>query len=336
MKKIINNAMRVMLILMVLAIFANCEDKLIEEEAILTQAPKVPPVITRTSPAHVTVKLETVEKVMKLADGVEYTFWTFGGSVPGPFIRVREGDVVDFYLSNNASSKVPHNIDLHAVTGPGGGAASSLTSPGHTSHFAFKVINPGLYIYHCATAPVGMHIANGMYGLIHVQPKEGLPKVDKEYYILQSEFYTKGKNGEPGLQPFDLDKAVKEQPEYVVFNGSVGSLVGDKAITANVGDKVRLFVGNGGPNLVSSFHVIGEIFDNVYTEGGIKPNQNQVQTTLVPSGGSAIVDFKVDVPGNYVLVDHSIFRAFNKGSLGLLKVTGKEDPVIYSGKLNKD
>lgn len=324
------------LLTFVAAFLANCKDTPIEEVATLTHAPNVPPPISRTKSARVTVRLETQEKVMKLADGVEYTFWTYGGSVPGPFIRVREGDIVDFHLSNSSNSKVPHNIDLHAVTGPGGGAASSLTAPGHTSNFSFKVINPGLYIYHCATAPVGMHIANGMYGLIYVQPKEGLPKVDKEYYIVQSEFYTKGKNGDHGLQDFDLDKAFKEQPEYVVFNGSVGSLTGDKAITANVGERVRLFVGNGGPNLVSSFHVIGEIFDQVYTEGGIRPNQNQVQTTLIPAGGSSIVEFGLEVPGNYPIVDHSIFRTFNKGSLGILKVTGPENKVIYSGKLNAE
>jgi nitrite reductase (NO-forming) len=176
-----------------------------------------------------------------------------------------------------------------------------------------------------------MHIGNGMYGLIMVEPKAGLPKVDREYYVMQGDFYTKGKYGEAGLQPFDMEKAIKEQPDYVVFNGSVGALNGEKAITAKVGEKVRLFVGNGGPNMVSSFHVIGEIFDNVYVEGG-KLENNNVQTTLVPAGGSAITEFKVDVPGTFIIVDHSIFRAFNKGALGMLKVTGPEDKVIYSGK----
>jgi len=313
----------------------NCGGQMAEEKAVLTSAPNVPPPIKRSRPAKVTIELETKEVVGKLSDGVEYTFWTFGGTVPGPFMRVREGDLVDFVLKNAGDSKMPHNIDLHAVTGPGGGAASSLTLPGQNSRFSFKAINPGLYIYHCATAPVGMHIANGMYGLIFVEPAGGLPPVDKEYYVLQSEFYTKGKYGDKGLQPFSLEKALTETPDYVVFNGSVGSMVGDKAITAKVGEKVRLFLGNGGPNLVSSFHVIGEIFDNVYTEGGTDKNQKNVQTTLVPAGGSAIVDFKVEVPGNYVLVDHSIFRTFNKGSLGILKVEGPENKVIYSGKLNK-
>jgi len=230
-------------------------------------------------------------------------------------------------------SKMPHNIDLHAVTGPGGGAASSFTAPGHTSVFSFKALNAGLYVYHCATAPVGMHIGNGMYGLIYVEPRGGLAKVDHEYYVMQGEFYTAGKNGAPGLQPFAMEKAIDEKPEYVVFNGAVGALVGDKALTAKVGETVRLFLGNGGPNLVSSFHVIGEIFDKVHAEGGDAVTSN-VQTTLIPAGGSSIVEFKTQVPGTYVLVDHSIFRTFNKGSLGMLKVEGAEDKIVYSGKQN--
>jgi nitrite reductase (NO-forming) len=226
---------------------------------------------------------------------------------------------------------MPHNIDLHAVTGPGGGAAASFTAPGHTSTFSFKALNRGLYVYHCATAPVGMHIANGMYGLVLVEPAGGLPTVDREYYVMQGDFYTKGRNGDPGLQPFDMEKAVREQPEYVVFNGSVGALTGDAALKAKTGETVRLFIGNGGPNLVSSFHVIGEIFDRVWIEGGDLQNTN-VQTTLVPAGGATIVEFKAEAPGTFILVDHSIFRTFNKGSLAMLKVEGGEEAVVYSGK----
>lgn len=303
-------------------------------DAILTSAPEVPPPIDRDYPAKVVVKMETIEKVMRLADGVEYNFWTFDGTVPGSFIRVREGDEIEFHLSNHPDSKMPHNIDLHAVTGPGGGAASSFTSPGHTSEFNFKALKPGLYVYHCAVAPVGMHIANGMYGLILVEPEEGLPKVDKEFYVMQGDFYTKGNYGDKGLQPFDMEKAVKEDADYVVFNGSVGALTGENSLKAKVGETVRLFVGNGGPNLISSFHVIGEIFDKVNMEGGSAENQN-VQTTLIPAGGAAITEFKLDVPGEYVLVDHSIFRAFNKGALGILEVEGSEDKKIYSGKVRE-
>ncbi|HFA4509918.1 TPA: nitrite reductase, copper-containing [Neisseria gonorrhoeae] len=301
--------------------------------AVTTHAPEVPPAIDRDYPAKVRVKMETVEKTMKMDDGVEYRYWTFDGDVPGRMIRVREGDTVEVEFSNNPSSTVPHNVDFHAATGQGGGAAATFTAPGRTSTFSFKALQPGLYIYHCAVAPVGMHIANGMYGLILVEPKEGLPKVDKEFYIVQGDFYTKGKKGAQGLQPFDMDKAVAEQPEYVVFNGHVGAIAGDNALKAKAGETVRMYVGNGGPNLVSSFHVIGEIFDKVYVEGGKLINEN-VQSTIVPAGGSAIVEFKVDIPGSYTLVDHSIFRAFNKGALGQLKVEGAENPEIMTQKLS--
>lgn len=300
-------------------------------QAVLTAPPFAPPPITRKTPAHVVVDLEMVEKNMRMADGVDYNFWTFGGTVPGSFIRVRKGDTVEFKLKNHHSSHFSHNIDLHAVTGQGGGAEATFTLPGKETQFTFKALNPGLYIYHCAMAPVGMHIANGMYGLILVEPEEGLEPVDKEFYVVQGDFYTEGAHGEPGLQPFSLEKAIEEHPTYVVFNGSVDSLQGDKALTAKAGEKIRIFVGNGGPNLVSSFHVIGEIFDKVYTEGGTKYQEN-VQTTLVPAGGSAIVEFKADVPGNFVLVDHSIFRTFHKGSLGILKVEGEKNPEIYTGQ----
>ncbi len=306
-----------------------------QEDAVLTSAPNVPPPITRHHPTKVVVKLDTREVTKRLADGVTYTFWTFGGSVPGKFIRVREGDMVEFHLSNDPSSKMPHNIDLHAVTGPGGGAASSFTAPGHTSTFSFQALNPGLFVYHCATAPVGMHVGNGMSGLILVEPKAGMPKVDHEYYVQQTEFYTAGRNGEPGLQPFSMEKAIREQPEYVVFNGSVGAVSGDNALKAKVGETVRLFVGNGGPNLVSSFHVIGEIFDNVFGEAGTTVTHN-VQTTLVPPGGATIVEFKTQVPGTYLMVDHAIFRAFNQGALGMIKVEGPEDKQVYSGKQNDE
>ncbi|MDX2110426.1 MAG: copper-containing nitrite reductase [Verrucomicrobiota bacterium] len=306
-----------------------------EEEAVLTNAPAVPPPLGRNHNSKVIIRIETIEQTGRLADGVEYVYWTFGGSVPGKFMRIMEGDLVEFHLKNNQSSKMPHNIDLHAVTGPGGGAASSFVAPGQTAVFNFKALNPGLYVYHCATAPVGMHIANGMYGLILVEPRTGIHTVDREYYVMQSEFYTEGAHGKEGLQPFNMEKALREQPEYVVFNGSEGALSGDNAITAKVGETVRLYIGNGGPNLISSFHVIGEIFDLVYGEGGSIANQKNVQTTLIPAGGSSIVEFKVDVPGTYILVDHSIFRAFNKGALGMLKVEGKENKDIYSGRLEE-
>ncbi len=302
------------------------------ERAVVTRAPNVPPQITRDYATRVIVELETNEITKELAGGVQYHFWTFGGDVPGPFIRVREGDLVEMRVQNHPSSMLPHNIDLHAVTGTGGGAEASLVVPGKQAAFTFRAIKPGLWVYHCATAPVGLHVANGMYGLILVEPKDGMPRVDREFYVMQSEFYTAGAFNAPGLQDFDLDKAIDEEPEYVVFNGRVGSMTGENRLKAKVGERVRFFVGNGGPNLTSSFHLIGEMFDNVYGEGGTDVSQRNVQTTVVPPGGSAIVDFVLDVPGRYTLVDHALFRAFNKGAVGILEATGPENTDIFAGQ----
>lgn len=302
------------------------------EVAKLTSPPEVPAPITRNYASKLVVNLDVIEKKMSMADGVEYTYWTFGGTVPGSFIRVREGDQVEFNLKNDKSSVVPHNIDLHAVSGAGGGAAASIAIPGDSKTFTFTALNPGLYVYHCAMpGSVEMHIANGMYGLILVEPKEGMTPVDREFYVMQGDFYTKGALMEKGHQELDYEKLIAEQPTYVVFNGAMGALMGDKALKAKQGERVRMFVGNGGPNLVSSFHVIGEVFDRVYQEGGTRVTQENVQTTLVPSGGAAIVEFGLEGPGDFLLVDHSIVRATRKGAIGMLSVTGKEQPALFSG-----
>ncbi len=297
-----------------------------DEVAKLTTAPAVPPAITRPGGANVSVELETIEKKGQLADGVDYTFWTFNGTVPGPFIRVKVGDNVTFNLKNNEASKNPHSIDLHAVTGPGGGAKATQTLPGGKTGFFFKALNPGIYVYHCASSHIPTHIANGMYGLILVEPEKGLPKVDREYYVMQGDFYTTGNTGEKGEQGFSVEKARAEQPTYVKFN----AMATPGNLKANVGEKVRLYVGVGGPNLTSAFHVIGEIFDKVYQQGavGTEPAKN-VQTTSIAPGGAAIVEFKVDVPGAYILVDHSIFRAIDKGAVAILEVTGNEAPSVF-------
>jgi nitrite reductase (NO-forming) len=299
----------------------------IEEK--LVDPPGVPAPIHRNYPARVIVHLETREVVKQMADGVRYTFWTFNGTTPGPLIRVRQGDTVELHLKNDPNSHMAHNIDMHAVMGPGGGAASTVTPPGHESVFTFKALRSGTFIYHCATAPVPMHIANGMYGLIVVEPPQGLPKVDHEYYVVQGDFYTSGTYHEPGLQSFDMQKLLLEQPTYVLFNGREGSLTGAHALTSKVGDTVRLFVGDGGPNLVSSFHVIGGIFDSANVEGGTLVNHN-VQTTLVPAGGATMVELSTPVPGTLLLVDHSITRAFMQGALGEIKVSGPAQPALYN------
>lgn len=299
-----------------------------EVNARLTSAPAVPAPVQR-DPARVIVTLETIERRGALADGVEYAFWSFGGTVPGPMIRVREGDIVELHLKNNQASTQIHSIDLHAVNGPGGGASVTQTGPGKETVFRWQALNPGLFMYHCASPHIPTHIANGMYGLILVEPAGGLPKVDREFYVMQGEFYTKGMRGEKGLQAYDSSKAYAERPEYVVFNGRVGSLTDNGALSARTGETVRIFAGNAGPNLVWSFHIIGEIFDRVYPEGamGSAPNTN-VQTTLIPAGGAAVVELKVEVPGTYLLVDHSIFR-IDQGALGMLKVEGAAPKGVF-------
>ncbi len=303
------------------------------EQAVLTTAPNVPPPILRKEAATVKVALETKEVEGTLMEGLDqptrYLFWTFNGTVPGPFIRVREGDTLELSLKNAAGSAMAHNIDLHAVTGPGGGAALTLAKPGESKTARFKMLNPGLYVYHCAAPPVSDHIANGMYGMILVEPKEGLPPADKEFYVLQSEFFTKQEMGFEGLASYDSKKASEEEPTYIVFNGKHGSLMETGALKAKVGERVRLYFGNAGPGKISSFHVIGAIFDKVYREGafGSEPERN-VQTTLVPVGGSAVVEFKLSVPGNYTLVDHAIFR-LEKGAVGILTAEGTGPTGIY-------
>jgi nitrite reductase (NO-forming) len=291
--------------------------------------PTVPPPVQRTGPQLVEVDLEVREIDGRLADGAGYTYWTFGGTVPGTFIRVREGDTVELTLTNAPESTATHNIDLHAVTGPGGGAEATSVDPGETKTFRFQALNPGLYVYHCATPVVPVHIAQGMYGLILVEPAEGLPEVDHEFYVMQGEIYTEAKRGDKGMQVLGFDDMLAEDPDYVVFNGAVGSLTGERAMKVNVGDTVRIYFGVGGPNLTSSFHVIGEIFDTVYPEGALADAIHDVQTTLVPTGGSAVVEFTVEVPGNYILVDHSLSRLL-KGAAGILTVEGPDNPQVFT------
>ena len=276
-------------VLLLAAPFAAAESV---EKAVLTTAPNAPPAITRRAAAVVQVELETKEVVGNLMESIgeptKYSFWTFNGTVPGPFIRVREGDTLELTLKNPANSSMKHSIDLHAVTGPGGGAAITLANPGETAKARFKMLAAGLYVYHCAAPAVSDHIANGMYGMILVEPKEGLPKVDREFYVMQSEFYTKQELGFEGLATFDGVKASAETPTYIVFNGKHGALMEEGALQAKVGDRVRIFFGNAGPNKMSSFHIIGTIFDKAYPNGSLgSPPEHNVQTLAVPPGDAA-------------------------------------------------
>jgi nitrite reductase (NO-forming) len=297
-------------------------------------APQIAPPIDRSEPAYVKLDLTTQKVTAQMADGVAYDYWTFNGTVPGPMLRVREGDTVEIDLHNAPDAGVTHSIDLHAVTGPGGGAKVMQIAPGQDGSFKFQALNPGVYIYHCATPMVAQHIASGMYGMIVVEPKAGLPKVDREFYLMQGDFYLKGQRGDTGLRPFDLNKMLDEQPDYVLFNGAVGALTGNNALHAQVGDTIRIFFGVGGPNLTSSFHVIGAIFDRVFPEGSLtsQPETN-VQTTHVSAGGATMVEYTAKVPGTYSIVDHSLGR-MEKGAAGQIVVDGPANPAIFEALTN--
>ena len=305
----------------------------VAEANISHDASELPPPIGNRAPQTVRVDLLTVELEGRLAQGTTFGYWTFNGKVPGPFLRVRVGDTLEVHLKNAADSSMIHSVDFHAATGPGGGAAATQTDPGHEKMVRFKALVPGLYVYHCATPMVAHHIANGMYGLILVEPEGGLPPVDREFYVMQGEIYTDAPFGKRGSQEFSVEKLLDERPEYFVFNGSVGALSTLHPMKAKVGETVRIFFGVGGPNYTSSFHVIGEIYDRVYNLASLlSPPMQGIQTVTVPAGCAAIVEFKLDVPGNYLLVDHALSRA-ERGLAGVLQVEGPQNAEIFEGKI---
>jgi nitrite reductase (NO-forming) len=303
-------------------------------EADISREPNdVPPPIGKRDPQTVRVDLLSVELEGRLAEGTTFGYWTFNGKVPGPLIRVRVGDTIDIHLKNSADSSMIHSVDFHAATGPGGGAAALQVDPGQEKSMTWKALVPGLYVYHCATPMVAEHIANGMYGMILVEPEGGMPPVDREFYVMQGEIYTDVPYGQHGSAEFSVEKLLNERPEYFVFNGSVGALSRLHPLTAKVGETVRIFFGVGGPNYTSSFHVIGEIFDKVYSLGGLQtPPVEGIQTVTVAPGGAVITEFKTQVPGNYTLVDHALARA-ERGLAGILSVEGPPNPEIYNGKV---
>jgi len=287
------------------------------------------PLVDRASET-VRLDLETTEERGQLGDYTTYNYWTFNNKVPGPLLRVKVGDTVEVHLKNREDSRSTHSVDFHAVTGSGGGSVMTQAAPGEEKVFSFKALHPGLYVYHCATPMVAHHITNGMYGMILVEPEEGLPAVDREFYVMQGEIYTVQRHGHHGDLDFSVDKLLQETPEYVVFNGTEDTLKKNHPLQAKVGETIRIFFGVGGPNLTSSFHVIGEIMDRVYEQASLtSPPLTNVQTTTVAPGGATMVEITLDVPGKYLLVDHALSR-LEKGLVGVLQVEGDEQPELYS------
>ncbi len=290
----------------------------------------LPPSVGTRPARRVEVNLYTEEVTGRLADGTTYDYWTFNGKVPGPFVRVRVGDEVTVHLTNDPASSMMHSVDMHAVLGPGGGASATQTNPGASTGFTFRATTPGLFVYHCATPMIAAHIANGMYGMILVEPAGGLSKVSREYYVMQGEIYTSKPYGSSGHQDLSYAHLMAETPDYFVFNGAVGALTHKYPLTGKVGERIRIFFGNAGPNKPSSLHAVGLIFDKVYVDGSLEsPPLRGVQTVLIPPGGAAMVEFTPRVPGKYMLVDHAIVRV-ERGLRAAINISGPKQPELFA------
>ncbi len=282
-----------------------------------------PPAVVR-----ITLTARELDGALDPQSGTTYHYWTFDGTVPGPMVRVRQGDTVEITLRNDAGDLMQHSLDFHAALGPGGGAQYSSVPPGEARTFTFQATTPGLFVYHCGTPVIAQHIANGMYGLMLVEPPGGLPPVSHELYVMQGEVYTTGAMGGAGIQKMSVSRLLDERPNYVVFNGAVGALAEQHALRSAVGDTIRIFFGVAGPNLTASFHIVGEIFSKVYVLGSFDsaPLKN-VQTVSVPPGAAAVIEMNTPIPGRFMLMDHAMSRAM-KGSMGYLEVAGPSAPQL--------
>jgi nitrite reductase (NO-forming) len=300
---------------------------------IVHNATDVPPPITRTTPAAVGIWLNVTPVNAAIEPGVSYMYWTYNGKVPGPFFRVLVNDTVTVHF-HNGDPMMSHSVDFHAVSGPGGGMYASMAGPGNNTTFTFKALVPGLFLYHCGTPDASTHIANGMFGMILVQPDTPLPAVAQEFYVMQSELYTIWPLHTMGNQLYDGQKLLAETPTYYVFNGAYRGLTGKHALDAQVNQTIRIYFGDAGPNFISSFHVIGQVFSRVWQYGDvIDPPLHGIQTVLVPAGGTVIVDIGLVYPGAYTMVDHSLTSAVDLGALGTLNVSGWANSTIFNGSM---
>jgi len=280
------------------------------------------------------IEMETVELTAEIEPGVTFDYMTFDGQVPGPMVRVRRGDSVRFRLTNPEENGLPHNIDFHAVYGPGGGAEHTTITPGQTAEIEFTAMYPGVHIYHCAVPGMDHHISAGMFGAILVEPEEGLPEVDREFYFGQHELYTKGDPGQEGHHTFDMEAMAREEPTYVVFNGQAYGFTDDglSSLHAETDERVRVFFTNGGPNLTSSWHAIGNVWSRLYRDGDLLSDPARyVETTPVAPGTSTTAELDTPVPGPIHMVDHALSRAGRRGTLATIDVDGEPNPEVYKG-----
>ncbi|HEU5490663.1 MAG TPA: multicopper oxidase domain-containing protein [Gaiellaceae bacterium] len=287
----------------------NAEELALAHQATRATLPAIP--AGDLAKVHMTLK----DVVIEIAPGVKYNTWAFDGhGAPGPIVHVREGQTVEMTLTNGGA--IPHSIDFHAARiAPN--VAFKDVAPGESFTFRFKANDPGVYMYHCGTKPVLAHIANGMYGAIVVDPETPLPKADKEYVLVASEWYLNG-DGVSEPASLDMNKARAMQPDWTTFNGYANQYV-THPLTSNPGETVRFYVVAAGPTLATDFHVVGTIFDRAWVNGDMTQFQQGVQTVGVPAGGGAVFDVKIDEPGTYPFVSHA-FAHVDLGQVGLLKV----------------
>lgn len=305
----------------------------ITENRIAAVPTKIPPPIHRSHAITQHVTLETKEVVSEIEPGVVFHYMTFGGQIPGPMIRVRQGDTIHFTLKNSSSNTTAHNIDLHAVYGTGGGNEATIVGPGESKSMIFKAMYPGAFIYHCAVPNMDMHISSGMFGMIVVEPPEGLRKVDHEFYFGQNEIYTDKPAGKKGLHNFNIKGMIAEDPTYVLLNGEKHAITNGNygAAKVKVGETARIFFVNGGPNLTSSFHPIGNIWSKVWREGGLANRPDQfLQTVQVAPGSTGVLELEFPVPEIVKLVDHALTRVTTKGMLGEIQVEGNPQLAIFN------
>ena len=252
--------------------------------------------------------------VHEVAPGIKYSAWAFAGGAPGPVIHVRQGQPVEMTLTNGGA--IPHSVDFHAARIAPNIAFNDVT-PGESFTFSFVADDPGVFMYHCGTKPVLMHIANGMYGAIVVEPAKPLPKADREYVLVSSEWYlTAPASNAPAS--FDMAKAHQMAPDWVTWNGYAGQYV-THPLTAIPGETVRFWVVAAGPSFDTDFHVVGTLLDRAWLDADMTQHLRNVQTATVPAGGGGIFDVKIDQPGLYPFVSHS-FASVDMGQVGLLKV----------------
>ncbi len=314
-----------------------------DSEERMTYAPAVPTRARRDDQRIVEFNIDVIEGICPVdpANNVSTLMWGFRiagdtattcGS-PGPVLRARVGDLARITVNNAADNVHPHNIDFHAVTGQGGGAAGTTVAPGESAVINSRLLYPGAFMYHCAFGDVPEHIAHGMYGMFIVDPETSLPDVDHEWAVMQSEWYL-GEPDEDGLAEFDADRLLLEHPTYVTFNGRTDALVGDNTLEMNVGERARIYMVNEGLNLDSNFHPIGSHWDVVYPEAATHPVNRVIrgsQSTLVVAGGGTVTELVGQVPSTIILVDHALIRVFYKGCIGTVIVNGDENGLFSVG-----